>query len=74
MRTFFDKGGVFRLGALPMAHFINGHGYFVGSSHVKLDVRRDHPWPHPTSTPPHLNPTYSTPPAYVPNELPAHSL
>ena len=26
-------------GALPMALFMNGHGYFVGSSHVKLGVR-----------------------------------
>ena len=48
MKTFFDKAGgqatgsapsSFRLGALPMALFMNGHGYFVGSSHVKLGVK-----------------------------------
>ena len=31
------EGGV-TLGALPLAMFMNGHGYFVGSAHAKLHV------------------------------------
>ena len=36
MKTFYDESGPFRLGALPMGLFMNGHGYFVGASHARL--------------------------------------
>jgi hypothetical protein len=39
MKTFYDEGGPFRLGALPMGLFMNGHGYFVGASHARLQVQ-----------------------------------
>ena len=44
MRTYYEEEGKvaarqgFRLGALPMALFQNGHGYFVASAHKRLGV------------------------------------
>ena len=44
MRTYYEEEGHvaarqgFRLGALPMALFQNGHGYFVASTHRRLGV------------------------------------